>query len=62
MVLRQTRGFVASLLKLAGPDWSVPDFSTLSRRQKDFAVSISYRKSAEPLHLLIDSTVIKGGG
>jgi len=59
MALRQTTGFVASLLNLAGLDWSVPDFSTLSRRQKTLAVSISCRKSSEPLHLLIDSTGIK---
>ncbi|SDL02763.1 Transposase DDE domain-containing protein [Aliiruegeria lutimaris] len=32
MALRQATGFVACLLKLAGLDWSVPDFSTLSRR------------------------------
>ena len=37
MALRQTTGFVESLLKLAGLDWSVPDFSTLSRRQKTLA-------------------------
>ena len=36
--LRQTTGLVASLLKLAGLDWSVPDYSTLSRRQKHLAV------------------------
>jgi hypothetical protein len=30
--LRQTTGFVESLLKRAGLDWSVPDFSTLCRR------------------------------
>jgi len=59
MALRQTTGFVASLLKLANLDWPVPDFSTLCRRQKDLAVSISCRKSSEPLHLLIDSTGIK---
>jgi hypothetical protein len=29
--LRQTAGFVESLLELIGPDWSVPDFSTLCR-------------------------------
>jgi hypothetical protein len=34
MALRQTTGFVESLLRLIGPDWAVPDFSTLSRRQK----------------------------
>ncbi len=27
--LRQTTGFVESLLKLVGLDWAVPDFSTL---------------------------------
>jgi hypothetical protein len=35
MALRQTTGFVESLLLLVGLDWDVPDFSTLSRRQKD---------------------------
>jgi hypothetical protein len=33
MALRQTTGFVESLLRLVGLDWDVPDFSTLSRRQ-----------------------------
>jgi hypothetical protein len=31
MPLRQTTGFVQSLLRLIGLDWSVPDFSTLCR-------------------------------
>lgn len=62
MALRQTTGFVASLLKLAGLDWSVPDFSTLSRRQKTLDVAIPYRGSKGPLHLLIDSTGIKVEG
>ena len=30
MALRQTTGFIESLLRLIGLDWSVPDFSTLS--------------------------------
>ena len=34
MALRQTTGFVESLPGLIGPDWAVPDYSTLSRRQK----------------------------
>ncbi len=29
MALRQTTGFVESLLRLIGLDWAVPDFSTL---------------------------------
>jgi hypothetical protein len=35
MALRQTTGFVESLLRLIGLDWAVPDFSTLSRRQSE---------------------------
>lgn len=60
--LRQTTGFVESLLRLAGLAWSVPDFSTLSRRQKSLTVDIPYRGSDGPLHLLIDSTGIKVEG
>lgn len=62
MALRQTTGFVESLLHLIGLDWAVPDFSTLSRRQKTLAVNIPFRGSQEPLHLLIDSTGIKVEG
>jgi len=40
--LRQTAGMVASLLRLAGLDWPVPDFSTLCRRQKTLKVQIPY--------------------
>ena len=55
MALRQTTGFVESLLRVVGLDWTVPDFSTLSRRQKTLAVNIPYRGSKGPLHLLIPS-------
>ena len=53
MAMRQTTGFVDSLLRLVGLDWSVPDFSTLSRRQQTLAVNIPCRGSRGPLHLLI---------
>jgi len=59
MALRQTTGFVESLLRLIGLDWAVPDFSTLSRRQKTLKVNVPYRGSDGPLHLLVDSTGIK---
>ena len=39
MSTRQTTGFVQSLLQRIGLDWAVPDFSTLSRRQKTLKVS-----------------------
>ena len=57
--LRQTSGMVASLLRMAGLDWPVPDYSTLCRRQKSLAVQIPYRRAGGPLNLLVDSTGIK---
>ncbi len=57
--LRQTAGMVASLFRLAGLNWSVPDFSTLCRRQKTLAMQIPYRRVDGPLNLLVDSTGIK---
>ena len=57
--LRQTAGMVASLLRLAGLDWPVPDYSTLCRRQKTLNVQIPYRRAGGPLNLLVDSTGIK---
>ena len=56
--LRQTTGFVESLLKLMGLDWSVPDFSTLCRRQKTLPVAIPYLGSPGSLHLLIPSRAL----
>jgi len=33
MTLHQTTGFFESFLRLVGLDWSLPDFSTLSRHR-----------------------------
>lgn len=60
--LRQTTGFVESLLELVGLDWAVPDFSTLCRRQKTLSVAIPFPGSPGPLHFLVDSTGIKAEG
>lgn len=62
MPLRQTTGFVESLLRLAGLNWAVPDFSTLCRRQRTLDVSLPFRGGTGPLNLLIDSTGIKAEG
>jgi hypothetical protein len=51
MVLRQTTGFVESLLRLTGLDWAAPDFSMLSLRQKTLTVNIPCRGSDGPLQL-----------
>jgi hypothetical protein len=60
--LRQTTGFVASLLRLAGLDWPVPDYSTLCRRQRTLKVRLPYQGARGPLNLLVDSTGIKVRG
>ena len=62
MALRQTTGFVQSLLHLIDLDWAVPNFSTLSRRQKGLKVNIPYRGSQGPLHLLIDIEPVSATG
>jgi hypothetical protein len=59
LALRQAMGMAQSLLKLAGLDWEVPDFSTVSRRQKHLAVTITANATTTGLHLLVDSTGIK---
>lgn len=57
--LRQSIGLVESLLRLSGLNWPVPDFSTVSRRQKELEVEIPYRGKTDVLHLLVDSTGVK---
>jgi hypothetical protein len=59
LALRQTIGMVASLLRMAGVDWPVPDFSTLCRRQSTVTAQIPYRRSNGNLNLLVDSTGVK---
>jgi len=57
--LRMVTGFVQSLIKLCGLDWTAPDYSTLCRRQKHIDIAICYQKSNDGLHLLVDSTGLK---
>lgn len=57
--LRAAQGMAGSLMRLAGLDWQVPHYSTLSRRQKNLTVVIPYRARGGPLHLVIDSTGLK---
>jgi hypothetical protein len=59
VALRHAVGMAQSLLRLAGPNWQVPDFSTVSRRQKHLAVSIEARPTTTGLHISGDSTGIK---
>ena len=50
---------VESVLRLAGLNWRVPNFSTVCRRQETLRVQLPYRASTTPLNLLVDSTGIK---
>ena len=49
----------SKLNKLARLDWTAPDYTTLCRRQKHIDIAISYQKSSNGLHLLVDSTGLK---
>ncbi len=58
--LRQTEGFVRSLVKLMGVDICVPDFSTFSRRRSGLDLPLKSRSDkASPIHLVVDSTGLK---
>jgi hypothetical protein len=59
LALRQAMGMTQSLLELAGLDWQVPDYSTVSRRQKHLEVTIAALPTTTGLHLLVDSTGVK---
>lgn len=59
LALRQTEGFVESVLTLMGLDLSAPDHSTLSRRQRDLQVALPTRSAKAPIHVVVDSTGLK---
>lgn len=55
--LRQTEGFVGSLLRMLGIDHlPVPDHSTLSRRAQSLDVALNATPRGGPIHLFVDST------
>ncbi len=57
--LRQTEGFVASIIRLMGLDLRTPDHTTLSRRNATVEVPQVGRAHEGQHHLLIDSTGLK---
>lgn len=57
--LRQTEGFVQSLLDLLGLPLEAPDHTTLSRRQKGLPIDLGVQSSKKPRHLVVDSTGLK---
>ncbi len=60
LALRQTQGFMRSLLGLMKLDLAVPDFSTLSRRAAKLEFEqLKQQASSEPIQLVVDSTGLK---
>ena len=57
--LRQSEGFLDSLLSLMGLDLKAPDHTTLSRRSRIVAVPPLTRAHGGPIHLIVDSTGLK---
>lgn len=56
---RQTEGFLQSVAKLLGVTIDIPDYSTLSRRQKTLVVSLATSSPRKPVHVVVDSTGVK---
>ena len=54
--LRQTEGFVRSVLALMGADLDAPDHTTLSRRSQQLAVMLRRIPATGPIHLIVDSS------
>ena len=57
--LRQTEGFLDSLLSLMSRDLKVPDHTTLSRRNQIVVVVPLTRAHDGPIDLIVDSTGLK---
>ena len=54
--LRQTEGFVGSLLRLMDLDLRPPDHSTLSRRAEQLDIRLPCKGRRPSIHLVVDST------
>lgn len=57
--LRQTQGFVNSLMKMSGIDLNVPDYTTLSRRLSGLRIDLGAKDLSDKLHVVVDSTGVK---
>ena len=57
--LRATEGFIKSLLTLMNLDLSVPDYTTLCRRQSQLDIALPCSDAGQAKHIVIDSTGLK---
>lgn len=60
--LRQTEGFINSLIKLLELSISSPDHTTISRRSENLKIISKSLKKEDPITILIDSTGLKISG
>ena len=60
--LRQTEGFVRSILRLMGLDLEAPDHTTLSRRGRCLLIDLRVQPTSDPLHLVVDSSGLAAFG
>jgi len=57
---RQTQGFLASLIRLAGWNLQVPDYTSINRRRKNLRFRITgEEQTSKKKYILIDSTGLK---
>ncbi len=54
--LRQTEGFLRSVLSLIGLDLDAPDHTTLSRRSQHLDIKLRRAPTSGAIHLIVDST------
>ena len=54
--LRQTEGFLRSILAVMQADLEAPDHTTLSRRGQQLKIALNHVSGKEPVHLVVDST------
>ncbi|MEZ5480596.1 MAG: IS5 family transposase [Thiolinea sp.] len=59
LALRQTEGFIRSLLELMGLDLPVPDHTTLVRRRRHVSIDMNAPGRKAPVDLVLDSTGLK---
>lgn len=57
--LRQTEGFLTSILAVLNADVRTPDFTTLDKRMQTLTVGIRIRGINDTLHIVVDSTGAK---
>src|SRR3982751_4423527 len=56
---RQTEGLLRSIMTLLGVSLTVPDHTTFSRRSIGLSLATAWKQTAEPVHVVIDSTGLK---